>query len=286
MKENLTLTQIIKESYRIFRTQITKILLLAVSTILPVSALQALVLNRMDGDAAINDTYEKLFSASTLSSEELAEISTEFTQRLLPYTFVNLIVAILAAVFTISIAKLVKDEGMHGALNKTYYDGEIIVVSENDSDLGDVGTFSDYLVFGIKKLPKYALTVLCFALLMMVGFMLFFIPGLVVLVTMVFMIPTIVYDDVFAFASVKKSFSVMLKKPSLILYFMCSMIIEELFAIGISDAMALIPMSGVLEVVISSLVGTLASVVILVVTMVPYVAYLDKVKSEDVSVAH
>lgn len=247
MNDKKSFTDIIKDAYRIFSTNKMKLLMLTFFCYFPVQ----LVMNVVDLKLSTDVQIDKILESNMMSPED--------AERILPYYLILALLSILSLVFQVAVAKLVYDES-------SFLDYE-----ENAPVL-------DYMSFSVKKLPTVFLTCICFVLAATLGFMLFFIPGIIVIMAMLPIVPMIVYSEKTGFKSLGFSLRMLFKKPSISFCVLICDIITALFSGAVLTAFDKIGLTGIWNVVLSAVVSMAITYFLLIVQIIPYLFYLNRIE--------
>lgn len=263
MNENKPFLDIIKESFGIFSANKLKFLWLSLLCYFPVQLVMNLVNWKMSSNEQLNNAIEKIQqltaeAGSEAQINEALQETSELSSKLLPYYLILALLAILSFVFTIAIAKIARDES------------SFLDYKENSTAL-------DYMSFAIKKLPVFLLTYFCFILMATLGFILFFVPGIIVLMGMLVIVPLLVYSEKTGFKSVWASLRLLFKRPSISFCFLCCSLISMGFSYAVLSLLDLFSMPGIANVIISAVLSTAVNYFLLTIEMIPYLLYLNRV---------
>lgn len=266
MNEKKPISEIIKESFTIFSANKLKLLLLTLFSFLPVQIVLNLVDWKMNSDekiVAYSEQIEKLAeeSESSLGAfNALVSSTQDISARLLPYYVIIAILSILSFVFTIGVAKLVFDES------------KFLDYKEN-------ATAFDYMNFGVKSLPKFLLTYICFIVFALIGFISFFVPGVIILFGMLSIVATLTYSGLYGVKAVWSSVKTLFKKPGISFCFIICEFISLIFSSTVMSILDLFTMPELLSTILSAIIYTAVTYFLLTIKIIPYLYYLNRINN-------
>lgn len=213
-----------KEAYRIYKTHIAKIIGLAAMICLPIQLLSWFAGYRLNNIDKIMDIMEQ-WESKVLTDESLYRaLLQDAVGKYYIYVIVAGVIGVLGAVFSIAVIKMT----MENVSFESVEEGDAartIVYEENSAVLTGIG---DYFSYAVKKLPKYAWTVLVGAVFAVGGFLLCFFPGIIALFISLFMVYTVALTPLWGAKAFRYTTAVLRFRPGLFLIYIGLAFVQQI----------------------------------------------------------
>ncbi|MCR5694184.1 MAG: hypothetical protein K6G89_04345 [Clostridia bacterium] len=218
MKNYLPFGDILKESARVFRLHFTKILILILLVMLPLSIVNGIVGEIMLRDSGLT-AFMELMNDENATEEMIETGLADLIPGIMPSLLLMTLLSLLALTFPAALTRLTLDECRHGALTLNYMQGDLYVVVTDANEVHDVGSATDYFGASVKLMPKIIFCTLCGGLITMAGLSLMFFPGLIAFAVMSVSLYYTVLTGRTGFKGFLETGILLLKRPFILLVF-------------------------------------------------------------------
>ncbi len=172
---------VFRESARIFRLHFKKIIIMILLVMVPAGIVTAVSELFLLKNESVN-LFLEVFSNNKSTQDEIYEAFYNAASSLVPFLLLMLVVAILSMLLPAAIARLTLDEGRRGILARYETDEAMNVVHSDDFDHVEVLSGTTYVMNAIKMLPRIAICAIIGTLIASLGFLIMFIPGMIIAV--------------------------------------------------------------------------------------------------------
>lgn len=181
MEKGISLSDALRESFRIFKNHFAKIVILVLLVIVPLGIIGSVTANFLQQDEKFKKLYDTL-SSDQASAGDIYDAAQSVAGNIVPFLLILLLVSLLSLILPVAMARLTLDDCRNGLLSRGANVAEMNVVqTEHEAGHKDLGA-TDYLLEGVKIIPRVSLCVICGSLLASAGFLLMYVPGLVITV--------------------------------------------------------------------------------------------------------
>ncbi len=256
--KKITFGGVFKESARIFRLHFKTIIVLVLLVMIPVGVITGISELVLLKNESVN-VFLDVFSNSESSQNEIYESFYGAAPSLVPFLLVMLLVSMLTLLLPAAVSRLTLDEGRRGLLSRSRADEEMNVVHSDDFDLQQTSTATQYFTGALKMLPKIAACTLLGAVFAALGFIIMFLPGLIIAVIAGLSCYFAALTGQTFFKGLLGTGGAVVKRPLMFVMYLVSSAATLFTTFIVGLLLALIPLSGT--------AGIIGSVVITTVTL-------------------